>query len=296
MTRTQGITNNDAYKTVARSFDKMVIELLIVFGIIILVTLLYILIRFNWAQFLAILASILFTVILTIAIVNITRVWITLDMALALLGVIVYVVIEGIVINSKMKYGKQQYNNKTFNPIYDEFLIYKKSLKEYKKFKKYYYKNKLNELILSEPEYSNKEFIKQQKIIIKEFKKLDKIESKKLKLLYINYKDKYKDQENNYLIKVKKNIFKDSFKRAVIISTIFTLIIILLTGFGGIQLGFGLVLLIGLNISIFSSVFVSTFIWTVFEKYRIFNGVKINKYLKNHVLSLDEEDIIGVNC
>ncbi len=290
-----GIISTNDYSTTRNTFNKTVIEVLIVFGFLLLSILIYLFIRFKWTYFLGVIGSLIFTVLITLILFNFVQIWVTLNTLLAIVGIISYVLIEGVVISSKIIYEQKKYNNKGFLNIYFVYKEYKNSKKDLKTIKKNFFLKKKNEFILSEIDYSNDEFKKEIKKLKKEYKNSKKEFKLDLRKKCKKYKSSYKDINNNYLLNMKKQVIKDSVKRAIIISIIFTIIISILMAFGGLPIGFGAILFLGLNISIFSTLFITIQIWSIFEKYRIFNNLKIDKYLEMHTLELDEEDVLNVN-
>ncbi len=286
---------HSGYVTHSASFNETIIQLLIIFGILLLVILLYVLIRFNWAQYIAILGSLIFVVIITILLFNMSRSWITIDVLIALMGVVLYTLVEGIVISGKVKSEKQRYGSNKFVNIYNNFIIYNSKKKKFKRFKKEYISNKTEKLILSSNEFSNKEFKNEIKKIKQDFKKIKINDKKDLKVAYKKYFKEYKNVESNFLVSIRKTIYKDSFKRAFICSIFFTAIFFVMIIFGGIPLSFGLIILFGINLSLYSSIFIMISIWEYFDKYNELKNIRINIFLDKHKLSLDEESIIGVN-
>ncbi len=279
------------------SFQKMFIQVLIILGSLVLIIFLYMLIKFNWAQHIAVLGSVVFIAMLVILIINISQVWITLNMLLAFSGVIIYAIADGIVISSKIKYTKDKFSYKLFSPILKKYLEYKKTKKEFKKIRSKNYIEKVNELVLSDQEYTNSEFKKEKKAIYAEYIKVKKDYNKKiLKVSYKNYVKEFKNRESNYLLKVKSTVAKESIMRTIIMSILFSTIFIVFILLKGIPLGFGLLILIGLILSIISSSLILVSIWCFLDKYRVLNKLKILHYLENKNLDLDEEDIEGINC
>ncbi len=286
--------NNDS-KIISASYSDTVKQLLIIFGVVILIVLIYILFRFNWSQFITVLGSLIFAIILTILVVNVTHVWITLEMLLALLGVMIYVIVDGIILCSKIKYEKVKYKNDNFIPIYKKYLEYKKHKREYREYFKIEYDKEINKLILSDNKYSNSEFLNQKSLIKEEVKSL--LESKKepLKQQKIEYKKILRDNNINYLFKIKYSIIKENIKRSILTSIIFTTLILILMLSGGVSIGFGIVVLFGVNIAIFGALIILLTLWLIFDKYNIITNLKIKNFLKKRKLELDEEDVEGIN-
>lgn len=285
----------DYFKTTSSSYQELIKQFFIVVGFIILAILIYMMIRFNWTQFLAVLGALCFTVIMVITFINFSYVWITLDMFLALLGVAIYVIVEGVFVSSKIKYEKLKYNKENYKPIFNLYIKYKLELKKIKLYAKNEYKNELEKIVISDIEFSNNEF-KSKKQELKKIIKINlKQKKQELKQIKNEFKNEFKNSDANYLLDLKKYLIKDSIKRAVITSIIFSIITILLIIFGGLPIGFGLIILIGINISIFSSIFIFIEIWLFIERYNILHSLKINTYLMDHTLELDEENVLGIN-
>lgn len=275
-------------------FYKLNMELLIGFSVFSLLILFYIIIRFNWSKYLAITGSVIFTALIIIGISIISQITLSLSSFLALIGIILYSLLDAIIICNKIRYTEEKYNIDKFKNVLDNFLIFKKEKKELKFLKKRIYLTKLKTLILSNEEITNKDFKKKKVLFKNEYKKEQKILKESVKNKYKNYKNTYKTS-NNYLFEINKLIKKESIRRGIILTIILFLITSMFTIFGGISLAFGFIIIIGLPISIFSSIYLMPIIWIYFDKYRILRKLRVKNYLKNYKLDMDEENILGIN-
>lgn len=257
----------------------------------------YTLFRLNWAQFISIIISIVFTLISTITVAINMQLLITFKMLIAFLIIFCFIISFGIMSISLLNKNKKIINIYDYKIFFKNMYNYIIKIKILRNAHNIFYKEEIKKLI-----------IKKQYLKLKKIKKQHNEEFNHIKLLTKNIKNKnyklikkIKKELNIYNYKqifLQKNFiifFKKIKQHCIILGIIFTFLLIILAFFSGPLFSFNIIILIGLIISMFSILFFSIPIWIFLEKRRFLNKIIIRNCLDFKSINVDEQIIIGIN-
>ena len=303
-TSTKYIYFNFRDPTQASSFIKATF---IALGVGIGLIVLYIIFRFDWAQFLSIVSAGLFSLALTFGIVATFQILISTGTIVILAAIWCFAVVNAAFIMSKAREIKRKFDIKAYESFFADVHSQKEEIGSLKKIIHFnpnqLIKQHVAELKENDPGlnkwYARRQMFKQFKANVssvdfelptKEAIKQAKIQKKTRQKEYIKY-----NHENNFLYKIANMTMKEMFLHYFLIALLSTVILVVLSVLSGYAGSYFIAMLIGILVSIYAAFIVTIPIWVQLEKRRAINQVKLMKYLDSRRVSQDEEKVEGIN-
>ena len=291
--------------TQASSFIKATF---IALGVGIGLIVLYIIFRFDWAQFLSIVSAGLFSLALTFGIVATFQILISTGTIVILAAIWCFAVVNAAFIMSKAREIKRKFDIKAYESFFADVHSQKEEIGNLKKIIHFkpnqLIKQHVAELKENDPGlnkwYARRQMFKQFKANMdsvdlpdkpnKEAIKQAKIQKKMRQKEYIKY-----NHQNNFLYKIANMTMKEMFLHYFLIALFSTVILVVLSVLSGYAGSYFIAMLIGILVSIYAAFIVTIPIWVQLEKRRAINQVKLMKYLDSRRVSQDEEKVEGIN-
>ncbi|WHQ36483.1 protein translocase SecDF, variant type [Spiroplasma sp. SV19] len=257
----------------------------------------YTLFRLDWAQFVGMLLASLFVLIITIAIAIITQVLITFEMSIAFLAIFGFAIAFATMVMVRAKQNKKAINIREYETFFTYMSQHRLQIKRLRRAHKVYYQEELKKLALKHPELTLREIKKQYHEQLKRTQLAAKdIKSKNHKVIREVRKDfRVYNYEHNFLQKVANITIKQMVQHCLTLGIMFAVLLITLAAFSGSWFGFNIVILIGLIVGMFATLFVGIPIWVALEKYRALNKIRVKNYLDSQRVEIDEQIVIGIN-
>ncbi|MBW1241522.1 MAG: preprotein translocase subunit SecD [Spiroplasma poulsonii] len=257
----------------------------------------YTLFRLDWAQFVGMVLASLFTLVTTIAIAIITQLLITFEMSIAFLAIFGFVIAFTTMVMVRVKQNKKAINIREYETFFTYMSEHRFQIKRLRRAHKVYYQEELKKLAIKHPELKLREIKKQYHDQLKRTQLVAKdIKSKNHKVIREVRKDfRVYNYEHNFLQKVANITIKQMLQHCLTLGIMFTILLITLAAFSGSWFGFNIVILIGLIVGMFATLFVGIPIWVVLEKYRALNKIRVKNYLDSQRVEIDEQIVIGIN-
>ncbi len=291
--------------TQASSFIKATF---IALGVGIGLIVLYIIFRFDWAQFLSIVSAGLFSLALTFGIVATFQILISTGTIVILAAIWCFAVVNAAFIMSKAREIKRKFDIKAYESFFADVHSQKEEMGNLNKIIHFkpnqLIKQHVAELKENDPGlnkwYARRQMFKQFKANMasvdlpdkptKEAIKQAKIQKQTRQKEYIKY-----NHQNNFLYKIANMTMKEMFLHYFLIALLSTVILVVLSVLSGYAGSYFIAMLIGILVSIYAAFIVTIPIWVQLEKRRAINQVKLMKYLDSRRVSQDEEKVEGIN-
>ncbi len=257
----------------------------------------YTLFRLDWAQFVGIVVASLFTLITTIAIAIIMQLLITFEMSIAFLAIFGFAIAFATMIMVRAKQNKKAINIREYETFFTYMSEHRRQIKRLRRAHKAYYQEELKKLALKHPELKLREIKKQYHDQLKRIQLVAKdIKNKNHKTIRDVRKDfRVYNYEHNFLQKVANITIKQMIQHCLTLGIMFAILLISLAAFSGTWFGFNVVILIGLIVGMFATLFVGIPIWVALEKYRALNKIRVKNYLDSQRVEIDEQIVFGIN-
>ncbi len=293
--------------------DTALIAIAISIGLIVA----YTLFRFDWAQFVAIVACGAAAVIFTISIVVVAYIPISLNVITMFAGVWVFALVNSTFVMAKARENKKKFDIEAYNNFFrskHNYINEQKLLKSQIKYKKhaslvYMAKGKIvnetqrntdeankNVYLVKNTALKRKYLLETKKDVAANAAEYQRNIPLRKQMLKTNRKkfSKY-NWANNFLYKTANMTIKNLFLHFVFISIIAIVTCVLLSFLSGDVGTFFITLLIGILVSLYVSFVIALPIWVRLESIRALNKVKFNKYLNNKKTMIDEQSVKGIN-
>ncbi|WP_425377868.1 protein translocase SecDF, variant type [Spiroplasma endosymbiont of Polydrusus pterygomalis] len=257
----------------------------------------YTLFRLDWAQFVGMVLAAVFTLIVTIAIAIITHILITFEMSIAFLTIFGFAIAFGTMVMVRAKQNKKAINIREYETFFAYMSEHRAQMKRLRRAHKVYYQEKLKKLALKHPDLKLKELKKKYHDQLHRIQMIAKdIKSKNNKIIReIRKEFRIYNYEHNFLQKVANVTIKQMLQHCLTLGIMFAVLLIILAAFSGTWFGFNVVVLIGLIMGMFATLFVAIPIWLALEKYRALNKIRVKNYLDSQRVEVDEQIVIGIN-
>lgn len=257
----------------------------------------YTLFRLDWAQFVGIVLAAIFALIVTIAIAIITQLLITFEMSIAFLTIFGFAIAFGTMVMALVKQNKKEINIREYETFFAYMSEHRAQIKRLRRAHKVYYQDELKKLAVQNPDLKLKELKKQYRDQLHRVQLVAKdIKSKNHKIIWEIQKEfRIYNYEHNFLQKVANVTMKQMLQHCLTLGIMFAILLITLAAFSGTWFGFNVVILIGLIIGMFTTLFVATPIWVALEKYRALNKIRVKNYLDSQRVEVDEQVVVGIN-
>ncbi|WP_338956405.1 protein translocase SecDF, variant type [Spiroplasma endosymbiont of Polydrusus cervinus] len=257
----------------------------------------YTLFRLDWAQFVGMVLAAVFTLIVTISIAIITHILITFEMSIAFLTIFGFTITFGTMVMVRAKQNKKAINIQEYETFFAYMSEHRVQMKRLHRAHKVYYQEELKKLALKHPDLKLKELKKKYHDQLHRIQMVAKdIKSKNHKIIReIRKEFRIYNYKHNFLQKVTNVTFKQMLQHCLTLGIMFAVLLITLAAFSGIWFGFNLVVLIGLIVGMFATLFVAIPIWVALEKYRALNKIRVKNYLDSQRVEIDEQIVIGIN-
>ncbi|WP_041618275.1 protein translocase SecDF, variant type [Spiroplasma diminutum] len=270
-------------------------QIAISIAVIILALIIYILIRFKWTYYIAMIVSIIVAPLVTVAILTTMQVPLGNVAIIGIVSSIIFTIISLFMIfgkarsliASKNEVSLVNYFKKEIEIIYDT-----KSFKNQMNDELFKLKNEMRLEIKTNK--LSKEEKKKLKLEFKEIKHNKKIDFKKVKKdnkIKINRVSK----QNNYLSEVLVKTFKFGFIRCWLLIGLYSLLGILLVLSMPTIMAFGVSIIIGVIVACLFVLFISVPLWVLFEQIRIRNRLARKRFINGLYVSNEEQIIEGIN-
>ncbi|AXF96481.1 protein translocase SecDF, variant type [Spiroplasma phoeniceum] len=257
----------------------------------------YTLFRLDWAQFVGMVLATIFTLIVNIAIAIITQLLITFEMSIAFLTIFGFGIAFGTMVMVRAKQNKKAINIREYETFFAYMSEHRAQIKRLRRAHKVYYQEELKKLAVKNPDLKLKELKKQYRDQLHRVELVAKdIKSKNHKIIREIQKEfRIYNYEHNFLQKVANIIIKQMLQHCLTLVIMFAILLITLVAFSGTWFGFNVVILIGLIIGMFATLFVAIPIWVALEKYRALNKIRVKNYLDSQRVEVDEQIVVGIN-
>ncbi|ATZ18782.1 bifunctional preprotein translocase subunit SecD/SecF [Williamsoniiplasma somnilux] len=307
---------------------KQMIQIVVTFAIVLLALLAYMIIRFKWTYFVALALGLTIAVVATAAVIITLRVPFSIEILPAIVTIISFVILLGILILGK---GKKIIDSKDEKSLHNYFkqeieLTFKiknkqKDIKnrilELKKIKK----EQLSKFVKKEKIQSStkkkiskfkkqlemnfkklfsklpKELKVEKRIIIQDFKHQKQMLKEELKVFKskINKEIKIEASQNNFLKEIFAQIFKFGIVRSLTIGLLYLSISIVAVITMPTIIGMGLSLTIGIIVASIAVLTIMLPLWLVLEQKRIRAKYGFKKYIAQLKVSGEEQIIENIN-
>ncbi|WP_156006288.1 protein translocase SecDF, variant type [Spiroplasma tabanidicola] len=262
---------------------------------IVLALAIYILIRFKWTYYIAMVVGIILVPALTVGTIIAFYIPFGITTIIAVAVSILFTCLTMFTIFGKARGLIANRDEKSMYNFFKQEIAYSISTKNFrKKIKDEIFLKKANDkLKLKEKKLSSKE-IKKLKLAFKKFKQEKIIEYKKLKKenkIEINKVSKH----NNYLKEVMVQTFKYGIKRSLLIGVFYILVSLLLSITITTLASFGISVIIGILSAGFVMLFICLPIWLWLEQKRIRNHLTRKRFINGLKVSGEEQIIEGIN-
>ncbi|ALA98138.1 bifunctional preprotein translocase subunit SecD/SecF [Spiroplasma kunkelii CR2-3x] len=257
----------------------------------------YTLFRLDWAQFVGMVLAAIFTLIVTIAIAIITQLLITFEMSIAFLMIFGFAIAFGTMVMVSAKQNKKAINIREYETFFAYMSEHRAQIKSLRRAHKVYYQEELKKIAVKNPDLKLKELKKKYRDQLYRVELVAKdIKSKNHKIIREIQKEfRIYNYEHNFLQKVANIIIKQILQHCLTLGIMFAILLITLVAFSGTWFGFNVVILIGLIIGMFATLFVAIPIWVALEKYRALNKIRVKNYLDSQRVEVDEQVVVGIN-
>lgn len=257
----------------------------------------YTLFRLDWAQFVGMVLAAIFTLVVTIAIAIITQLLITFEMSIAFLTIFGFAIAFGTMVMVRAKQNKKTINIREYETFFAYMSEHRVQIKRLRRAHKVYYQEELKKLAIKNPDLKLKALKKQYREQLHRVELAAKdIKSKNHKIIReIRKEFRVYNYEHNFLQKVANVTIKQMLQHCLTLGIMFAILLITLAAFSGAWFGFNVVILIGLIIGMFATLFVAIPIWVALEKYRALNKIRVKNYLDSQRVEVDEQVVVGIN-
>ncbi len=257
----------------------------------------YTLFRLDWAQFVGMVLAAIFTLIVTIAIAIITQLLITFEMSIAFLTIFGFAIAFGTMVMVRAKQNKKEINICEYETFFTYMSEHRAQIKRLRRANKVYYQEELKKIAVKNLDLKLKELKKQYHDQLRRVQLVVKdIKSKNHKIIQEIQKEfRIYNYEHNFLQKVANVTIKQMLQHCLTLGIMFAILLITLAAFSGTWFGFNVVILIGLIIGMFATLFVAIPIWVALEKYRALNKIRVKNYLDSQRVEVDEQVVLGIN-
>lgn len=257
----------------------------------------YTLFRLDWAQFVGMVLASLFTLVTTIAIAIITQLLITFEMSIAFLAIFGFAIAFTTMVMVRVKQNKKTINIREYETFFASMSQHRLQVKRLRRAHKLYYQEEFKKLAIKHPELKLREIKKQYHDQLKRVRLVAKdIKSKNHKVIREVRKDfRVYNYEHNFLQKVANITIKQMLQHCLTLGIMFAILLITLAAFSGSWFGFNIVILIGLIVGMFATLFVGIPVWVALEKYRTLNKIRVKNYLDSQRVKIDEQIVVGIN-
>ncbi|WP_339021630.1 protein translocase SecDF, variant type [Spiroplasma endosymbiont of Atherix ibis] len=270
-------------------------QIAITVAAIILALIIYILIRFKWTYYIAMIVAIIVAPVISVALITALQIPLGNASIIAIVSSLLFTVISLFMIFGKSRSLISSKNEKSLVNFFNKEIEIVYDTKTFKRKINDELFNLKNEMRLNIKVNSlSKEEKKKIKLEFKEIKHNKKIEFKKIKKenkIKINRVGK----QNNYLSEVLVKSFKFGLVRCSLLITLYSLVgIVILTTMPSI-LSFGLAIIIGTIVTSLVVLFISLPLWVIFEQIRIRNKLARKRFINGLYVSNEEQIIEGIN-
>ncbi len=272
------------------SFQMLWTVLAIILGLLI-----YILIRFKWTYYIAMIVAIILTPAITLGAIVALQIPLGMSSLISIVASISFVCMALFIIFGKARSLIVSKDEKSLNEYFKKEIEYSYNTKSEKKRIK-------DELFLIKADL--KLALKSKDLTVKEKRELYAQFSKTKQEKYLAFKDIRKEnkikisrvaKENNYLKEVMVQTFRFGVKRTYLIGSVYIAVALLLAMTLSPLLAFGISLIIGILSSALVVLFVAIPIWIGLEQLRIRNHLSRKHFINNLKVSGEEQIIEGIN-
>ncbi|WP_381415040.1 hypothetical protein NPX79_03430 [Spiroplasma endosymbiont of Anurida maritima] len=275
--------------------EKALITLAVAIGI----NFLYITFRSDWAQFVSSLISSIFVMLLTLSFVIVFQVIIKFEIVIAAMSVLIIMFLLSTLALKKLKENrkalKQSETIGFFNSLTDHHDKIKSLQLEHKKMQKDF----ILQLEKENPDLKKKQIIVKYNNEINEnvasSLKLKADNKKKIKSLKKEFSSWKSSENKDVLQKVGTITMYQLLKYYVFILATFGVLLTVFTIFSGAYFGLYLTVLFGLISTLFTIIVISIPLWIFLQRKRELRAIRVDRYLQNKKVSVDEQTVIGLN-
>ncbi|WP_338985581.1 protein translocase SecDF, variant type [Spiroplasma endosymbiont of Diplazon laetatorius] len=270
-------------------------QIIITIAAIILALLIYIVIRFKWTYYIAMVIAIILAPVFTVAAITALQIPLGNASIIAIVGSLLFAITSLFMIFGKARSLISAKNEKSMIEFFKqeiEIVYDTKTFKKQMNDELFKLRNEMNLNIRTNK--LSKEEKKKLKLEFKEIKHNKKIEFKKIKKenkIKINRVGK----KNDYLSEVLVKSFRFGIIRCALLVALYTLVGAVIIVTMPTILSFGLSIIIGTIITSFVVLFVSLPLWVVFEQIRIRNKLARKRFINGLYVSNEEQIIEGIN-
>ncbi|WP_053946049.1 protein translocase SecDF, variant type [Spiroplasma cantharicola] len=277
--------------TMLWSIKEIAISVLTIIGALVI----YILIRFKWTYYIAMIVSIVLAPLVVVAAITALQIPLGNVAIIAIVGSIFFTIISLFIIFGKARTLIASKDEKSLINFFKQEIEIIYDTKSVKKKMNDELFNLKNEMRLNiKTNNLPKEEKKKLKLEFKEIKHNKKIEFKKVKKankIKINRVAK----QNNYLSEVLVKTFKFGLVRCLLLISLYTILGVVLAASMSSIWSFGTSMIIGTVISSVFVLFISLPLWVVFEQIRIRNQLARKRFINGLYVSNEEQIIEGIN-
>ncbi|AUM62598.1 protein translocase SecDF, variant type [Spiroplasma monobiae] len=270
-------------------------QIAITIAVVILALLIYILIRFKWTYYIAMVVSIVLAPLITVAFITTLQIPLGNSSIIAIVSSIVFAVTALFIVFGKARSLVASKDEKSMIEFFKkeiEIVYDTKTIKRQMNDELFDLKNQMRLNIRTNK--LTKDESKKLKLEFKEIKHNKKIEYKKVKKenkIKINRVGK----QNNYLSEVLVKTFKFGFVRCSLLVGLYALVGALMVVSMPTISAFGLSIIIGTVVTSLLVLFISLPLWVVFEQIRIRNNLARKRFINGLYVSNEEQIIEGIN-
>ncbi|AUF83610.1 hypothetical protein CXP39_02235 [Mesoplasma syrphidae] len=291
-------------------------QIAVMFGILLLALIIYMVIRFKWTYYVALALGLVMTMSITVALIVLFRIPVSIEIITAILGIIMFSLVTGILIMGKGKTILASKDERTINKQFakeielhvmineaknakgKELDQLKKQLKKAHKELKKKLAKELSEIKEKEQRQGiKKQFKVSQKTLQTQFKK----DRKNVLKSFAIFKGETKKQvtiesrKNNFLKQIFLDIIKFGIFRFIAVGTIYIAIGVIAAITLPVISGMGMTLAIGVVIASVVFITVSIPVWIWLERKRINAKYGYKKFIRKIVVSAEEQTIKDIN-
>ncbi len=285
------ITKSIKPATMFWSIKEIAISILIIIAALVI----YILIRFKWTYYIAMIISIVLAPLVAVAAITALQIPLGNVAIIAIVGSIFFTIISLFIIFGKARTLIASKDEKSLINFFKqeiEIIYDTKSVKKKMNDELFNLKNEMRLNIRTNN--LPKEEKKKLKLEFKEIKHAKKIEFRKVKKankIKINRVAK----QNNYLSEVLVKTFRFGLVRSLLLIVLYTVLGIILASSMSSIWSFGASMIIGIFVSSVFVLFISLPLWVVFEQIRIRNQLARKRFINGLYVSKEEQIIEGIN-
>ncbi|AUB31483.1 protein translocase SecDF, variant type [Spiroplasma floricola] len=270
-------------------------QIAITVAVIILALIIYILIRFKWTYYIAMIVAIIVAPVISVSLITALQIPLGNASIIAIVSSLLFTIISLFMIFGKSRSLISSKNEKSLIDFFNKEIEIVYDTKTFKKQMNDELFNLKNEMRLNIKTNSlSKEEKKKLKLEFKEIKHNKKIEFKKIKKenkIKINRVGK----QNNYLSEVLVKSFKFGLVRCSLLIALYSLVGIVILATMPTILSFGLAIIIGTVVTSLVVLFISLPLWVIFEQIRIRNKLARKRFINGLYVSNEEQIIEGIN-